>query len=444
MSFLFFIFIISFSYMSLFQFGNLPYGFRANTWVVPPYVADNPSTFTPLPMEDENWGGNGGGQGRDGKHDYRQWAKEFAILAAMPCKTPEERQIRDRKAFILHSLFVDTSVFKAVAVIRHLIDNSQNSPKDLAASISYEERIGDIQIRVTKDVPDASTKLDGKNDGSQVLGMSQEELAKRNLLKGITADESATVQDTSTLGVVVVRHCGYTAIAKVVAVVNWEGRPVPQDIEIEDQPEGGANSLNVNSLRMLLHKSSTPQSSTGVQKLQSTDFEDLCSARSLVRKVLDESLLKLQAETSKHTRSIRWELGACWVQHLQSQASGKNDPKKTEEVKVEPAVKGLGKQGGLLKEIKRKTEEKNNKIEQGKEVAMNGLGMDKKSDATNQQDLEKHDEAIELIWKKLLPEAAYLRLKESETGLHLKVYLLLSYCVLCFCSNFGMLFLQVG
>lgn len=180
--------------MSLFQFGNLPYGFRANTWVVPPYVADNPSTFTPLPMEDENWGGNGGGQGRDGKHDYRQWAKEFAILAAMPCKTPEERQIRDRKAFILHSLFVDTSVFKAVAAIRHLIDNSHNSPKDLVALISHEERIGDIQIRVTKDVPDASTKLDGKHDGSQVLGMSQEELAKRNLLKGITADESATVQ----------------------------------------------------------------------------------------------------------------------------------------------------------------------------------------------------------------------------------------------------------
>lgn len=45
---------------------------------------------------------------------------------------------------------------------------------------------------------------------------------------------------------VVIRHCGYTAVVKVVAEVNWEGRPVPQDIEIEDQPEGGANALNVN------------------------------------------------------------------------------------------------------------------------------------------------------------------------------------------------------
>lgn len=28
--------------------------------------------------------------------------------------------------------------------------------------------------------------------------------------------------------------------------VGWEGNPIPQDIDIEDQPEGGANALNVN------------------------------------------------------------------------------------------------------------------------------------------------------------------------------------------------------
>ncbi|PSS08188.1 Protein TSS like [Actinidia chinensis var. chinensis] len=398
------------------KFGNLPYGFRANTWVVPPVVADVPSTFPLLPVEDGNWGGNGGGQGTDGKHDYRVWAKEFAILAAMPCKTPEERQIRDRKAFLLHSLFVDVSVFKAVAAVRHLIDSNQYSLNDSNSSILHEEQIGDLHIRVTKDVPDASTKLDGKNDGSQVLGMSQEELAKRNLLKGITADESAMVHDTSTLGVVVVRHCGYTAVVKVMAEVNWEGKPIPQDIEIEDQPEGGANALNVNSLRMLLHKPSTSQSSTAVQKLQIADFEDLRSARSLVRSVLGDSLLKLQGEAGKHTRSIRWELGACWVQHLQNQDTGKTESKKTEEAKVEPAVKGLGKQGGLLKEIKKKPNDRNGKTEQGKEVAVNSIDGNKQSDTTKQKDLEK-----EKMWKKILPEAAYLRLKESETGLHLKL-----------------------
>lgn len=179
-----------FTFVASFQFGNLPYGFRANTWVVPPVVADNSTVFPPLPMEDETWGGNGGGQGRDCKHDNRQWAREFAILAAMPCQTAEERQIRDRKAFLLHSLFVDVSVIKAVSAIKHLKESSSNSP---STQTSYEEKIGDLVIKVTRDVSDASTKLDCKNDGSQILGLPEEELARRNLLKGITADESATV-----------------------------------------------------------------------------------------------------------------------------------------------------------------------------------------------------------------------------------------------------------
>ncbi|KAF5469410.1 hypothetical protein F2P56_013488 [Juglans regia] len=403
------------------KFGNLPYGFRANTWVVPPVVADNPSVFPPLPMEDENWGGNGGGQGRDGKHDHRQWAKEFAILAAMPCETSEQRQIRDRKAFLLHSLFVDVSVFKAVAAIKSLIDSNECSLKYPTVSILHEERFGDLIIKVTKDVSDASTKLDCKNDGTQVLGMSQEELARRNLLKGITADESATVHDTSTLSVVIVRHCGYMAVVKVPVEVNWEGNPIPQDIDIEDQPEGGANALNVNSLRMLLHKPPTPQSSSIGQRLQSTDMENLRAARSLVRKVVEQSLLKLQEEPTKQTRSIRWELGACWVQHLQNQASGKTESKKAEEAKPEPAVKGLGKQGGLLKEIKKKTDVRSGKTEAGKEVSMsNNPDVNKKSDNLSQKELEKQDKEKEIMWKRLLPESAYLRLKESETGLHHK------------------------
>lgn len=177
---------------------------------------------------------------------------------------------------------------------------------------------------------------------------------------------------------------------------------------------------------MLLHKSSSPQSSSAFQRSQSTDFENLRSARSLVRKVIEDSLLKLQEEPSKHTRSIRWELGACWVQHLQNQASGKNESKKTEEPKLEPAVKGLGKQGALLKDIKKKTDGRINKTEQGKQVpADNNLDMNEKSDATDQKELEKRDEEMEELWKKLISESAYLRLKELETGLHLKVCLLL-------------------
>lgn len=395
------------------KFGNLPYGFRANTWVVPPVVADNPAVFPSLPVEDENWGGNGGGQGKDGRHDHRPWPREFAILAAMPCKTAEERQIRDRKAFLLHSLFVDVSVFKAVAAIKRIVESNPSSP----IALVHEEQVGDLLIKVTKDIPDASAKVDRKNDGVQVLEFPQEELARRNLLKGITADESATVHDTPTLAVVVVRHCGYTAIVKVSAEVNCGGKPIPQDIEIEDQPDGGANALNVNSLRMLLHKSST-LSPTGTQRSPSMDSEELHSARALVRQVMVDSLSNLERETNEPNRSIRWELGACWVQHLQNQASGKTDSKKTEDTNAEPAVKGLGKQGGLLKEIKKRIDEKYNKKEPGKEESDTASQeINKKSDTTDGGELEKEDADKESMWRQILPEAAYLRLKESETGL---------------------------
>ncbi|CAI9098597.1 OLC1v1035273C1 [Oldenlandia corymbosa var. corymbosa] len=392
------------------KFGNLPYGFRANTWVVPPFVAEQPSIFPPLPVEDENWGGNGGGQGRDGMHDQRPWAKEFAILASMPCKTAEERQIRDRKAFLLHSLFIDVSVFKAVSAIRTVIANEQNLPNG-PSSIPYEEKIGDLYIQVTKDEPDASLKLDCKNDGSRVLGIPQEELTMRNLLKGITADESATVHDIPTLGVVVVRHCGYTAIVKVVAEKDQNCKFTSEDIDICDQPDGGANALNVNSLRMLLHQTSTPQSACPIQRSNISDVDELRASRSLVRKILSESLLRLQGMDNKRTKSIRWELGACWVQHLQSQS--KTDAGKGDEAKVEPAVKGLGKNGGLLKDIKKKSDDRISKSEVKKDTASDGSDMCKK-------EMEKLEEEKETMWKELLPETSYRRLKESETDLHLK------------------------
>lgn len=46
------------------------------------------------------------------------------------------------------------------------------------------------------------------------------------------------------MGTVIVRHCGYTAVVKVVGDVTEKFGT--QDIEIEDQPDGGANSLNIN------------------------------------------------------------------------------------------------------------------------------------------------------------------------------------------------------
>lgn len=174
--------------------------------------------------------------------------------------------------------------------------------------------------------------------------------------------------------------------------------------------------MSLFSLRALLHKSSTPSSIA--QRSPNADSEQIRVAKSLVRKVLEDSLKNLEAEPSRNAKPIRWELGACWVQHLQNQASSKTDSKKTEDAKPEPPVKGLGKQGALLKEIKRKIDVKANKTELGKEA----LDTENKPETEDQKELEKQNE-MENMWKELVPESAYQRLKESETGFHLKVCL---------------------
>lgn len=171
------------------QFGNLPYGFRANTWLIPPVAAQSPSVFPLLPIEDERWGGNGGGLGRDGKSDLLPWADEFLFLTSMPCKTAEERQVRDRRAFILHSQFVDVAIFRAVSAVQHVLGNPALVNEDGKKSL-YLERVGDLKITVAKASCDASFKVDTKIDGFQATGVGQKDLVVRNLLKGITADEN--------------------------------------------------------------------------------------------------------------------------------------------------------------------------------------------------------------------------------------------------------------
>lgn len=172
------------------QFGNLPYGFRANTWLVPPIAAQSLPVFPPLPVEDETWGGNGGGLGRDGRSDLIPWANDFAIIASMPCKTAEERQVRDRKAFLLHSLFVDVSIFRAIKAIRRVMDKPDLVFPVADSKILHTERVGDLSITVMKDASNASSKIDTKIDGVEAFGVEKKNLVERNLLKGITADEN--------------------------------------------------------------------------------------------------------------------------------------------------------------------------------------------------------------------------------------------------------------
>ncbi|XP_078443122.1 tetratricopeptide repeat (TPR)-like superfamily protein [Wolffia australiana] len=392
------------------KFGNLPFGFRANTWLVPPVFLDSQSTKTPsLPLEDENWGGNGGGQGRDSKHSRRKWASDFEAIASLSCKTEEERLSRDRKAFLLHNLFVDTAIIKAVSKIQQLyrgeLSPSNSTSEALSGSILHEECIGDMIISIKRDIGDAGVKKADRIDEVQSSGLPVVEITQRNLLKGLTADENVVFHDTATLGVVIVRHCGYTATVKV----PQEGKKSQSgsDIVIEDQPDGGANALNLNSLRLLLQKFSSESSSESQGSSESDEGRE--SAELLVKIVIRESLTSLEKGVEDSENAIRWELGSSWMQHLQKKDTPATEPSKNSSeaaVVEELSVRGLGMKFEPLKKIKKKSDSDLNKN--------TGTG------AVEGDRLETGESIEEVELQKVLSEEAFLRLKESGTGLHLK------------------------
>uniref|UniRef100_A0A1J3IKT3 Clustered mitochondria protein n=1 Tax=Noccaea caerulescens TaxID=107243 RepID=A0A1J3IKT3_NOCCA len=398
------------------KFGNLPYGLRTNTWLVPPSVSESPSTFSALPTEDENWGGNGGGQGRNGEYDLRPWAAEFSVLASLPCKTEEERVIRDKKAFLLHNQFIDVAVRKAVRAICDVIDTNQHTgTSDFpAGSILLEDRVGDLSVTVKRDI----ASLDPKPEATfqnEAFALSSKELSERNLLKGITADESVIVHDTPALGTVIVRHCGYTAAVTVKGGIK-KGLTDFRDIVIDDLPDGGANALNLNSLRIQLPRSHNVGKSGGDQPSQ-VDSDDLESFRCIVRELVKINLTKLEEKEASSERPLRWELGSCWVQHLQKKETVmENVPGKPEmNGETELSVKGLGKQFKVLK-IKNKKSENISTVVKEKEEKISLRELDGEAD----QGQKRIDQHFETELKELLSDEAFSRLKESGTGLHLK------------------------
>ncbi|KAJ6796078.1 protein TSS-like [Iris pallida] len=393
------------------KFGNLPYGFRANTWLVPPVFAESPTKSPLLPAEDGKWGGHGGGHGRDGRYDHREWSKEFVVLARLPCKTEEERLTRDRKAFLLHNLFVDTAVFRAVSAIRHLIDSNawqKDGPN------SFEETVGDMIVAAKRDAADGSTKPDEKVDGSQLLCMSNKDVSTRNILKGITADESVVVRDTATLGVVVVKHCGFTATVKLSGHV-VESDCLPQSIDVDEQPDGGSNALNINSLRVLLPKFSDGELSPSSPRGPS-DPDDVQAARCLARRVLKDSLAKLEGMPENAEKSMRWELGSCWIQHLQKQETSTAEGAKesVEDSSREPIIKGLGKQFEQLRKMKKKSDTSGSTSEKEDSNTSDSVAQ-VITDTEKQNKCESNGED-EI--RELLSEESFLRLKDSGTGLH--------------------------
>ncbi|KAF9669070.1 hypothetical protein SADUNF_Sadunf14G0069500 [Salix dunnii] len=409
------------------KFGNLPYGFRANTWLIPPIAAQLPSVCPPLPVEDETWGGNGGGLGRDGKKDSIPWADEFLFVASMPCKTAEERQIRDRKAFVLHSLFVDVAIFRAIKAVQHVKLKPNLLGPVANSNIPYKERVGDLSIKVMKDATNASSKVDTKIDGIQATGTDTKKLVERNLLKGITADENTAAHDFATLGTVNVRYCGFNAIVKVEVGEEKKASPPSKSIELE-QPEGGANALNINSLRLLLHKPTPSEHTKQMPNLQTSEFEELSASKAFVERLLEESLARLEEEVLERDHMVRWELGACWIQHLQDQKNTEKDKKPSTEkgkkpsMETEMKVEGLGTPLKSLKN-KKKSDESNLKTQlENSRPAYDGLrgAVEDATLAYVESHLETDAKDNELALQQLLSDAAFARLKESDTGLHRK------------------------
>ncbi|XP_061372875.1 protein REDUCED CHLOROPLAST COVERAGE 1-like [Gastrolobium bilobum] len=403
------------------KFGNLPYGFRANTWLVPPVVAQSPSVFPPLPVEDENWGGNGGGLGRDRKFDLIPWANEFSFIASMPCKTAEERQVRDRKAFLLHSLFVDVAIFRAIRAVKHVMGEPVLRCSTAENDTLYTERVSDLSIRVSKDASVASSKVDTKIDGVKATGVNQKDLVERNLLKGITADENTAAHDITTLGVINVRYCGYVVVVKVESGENENvNSPSYQSTELLDQPEGGANALNINSLRLLLN-STQSEKYRPVTQMQMPEIEELGVSRVFVERLIKESISKLEEEQPGLDNFVRWELGACWIQHLQDQNNTEKDKKQSlGKAKNEMKVEGLGKPLKALKSKKNKSDPSNPKLASDNSRSyVNGEPESALFPSVESQH-ENSAAENELVLKAMLSDAAFTRLKESGTGLHSK------------------------
>lgn len=55
--------------------------------------------------------------------------------------------------------------------------------------------------------------------------------------------------------------------------------------------------------------------------------EHIQSAQDLVASILQKSTATLEEEEERRPALMRWELGACWVQHLQSEAAALKEKK---------------------------------------------------------------------------------------------------------------------
>lgn len=174
------------------------------------------------------------------------------------------------------------------------------------------------------------------------------------------------------------------------------------------------------SLRMLLHRKRSSEQSRTLPHSHNSECEELDAAHAFVKKVLEESLAKIQEEESDPDILMRWELGACWIQHLQDQITAEKEKKPSgDTAKSKQKVEGLGKPLKVLKNRMKKVDAATNQ----KTLSDDGKPADEASAKLSSLESQGESEAAEneLVLKNLLTGPAFTRLKESETGLHRKV-----------------------
>lgn len=172
------------------------------------------------------------------------------------------------------------------------------------------------------------------------------------------------------------------------------------------------------SLRLLLHKGAATDNQKWATQSEQSENRRLNTSQTFVEKLLEDSLSKLQEENTKQDNCVRWELGACWIQHLQDQKNTEKDKKPSAaKAKNDMKVEGLG---TPLRSLRNKKSEGISQVHSDKEPS-NSSSADVSS--TEAQSGTSHSES-ELALKRILSDAAFTRLKESDTGLHQKVVFL--------------------
>ena len=170
------------------------------------------------------------------------------------------------------------------------------------------------------------------------------------------------------------------------------------------------------SLRLLLHKAAASDNQQSVKLSQFTGSQSLNASQTFMELLLEESLTKLQEEHLKQDNFVRWELGACWIQHLQDQKNTEKDKKPSVQKKDEMKVEGLG---TPLRSLKNKKRREFSQVPIDNSMPTSNGAQDEVPSTETQPRISPSDNELEL--ERILSDTAFTRLKESDTGLHQKV-----------------------